>query len=57
MDKLEFYKKCYEDCKKILKAINEDPDFDDDTKERLTDTYLDLMNKYQSYIDYLILNE
>lgn len=56
MDKLEFYKKCYEDCKNIIKSINEDPDFDDETKERLTDHFLDLMNKYQRYIDYMILN-
>lgn len=57
MDKLEFYKKCYEDCKKIIKAINENPKFSEEEKEKLTDEFLDRMNKFQSYIDYLTLND
>lgn len=56
MTDLEKYKKYYEDCKKILQAINEDPDLDVETKSNLTDHFLDKMNEFQRYIDYLTLN-
>lgn len=57
MGKLEFYKKCYEDCKKIIKAINDNPKISEEEKEKLTDEFLDRMNKFQSYINYLTLND
>lgn len=56
MDKLTFYKRCYEDCKRVLKEISENADLDKDTKERLTDHLLDRMNKFKEYIDYLMSN-
>lgn len=56
MTDLEKYKKYYEDCKKILQSINEDPEFDEETKTKLTDHFLDKMNELQRYIDYLTLN-
>lgn len=57
MNDLEKYKKYYEDCKKMIQSIMDDPDFDKETKERLTDHFLDKMNQIRRYIDYLTLND
>ena len=51
MDKLEFYRKCYEDCKLVIADLNERDDIPERRKEVLIDKMLDKMNELKRLIE------
>lgn len=51
MNKLEFYRKCYEDCKLIIADLHERDDIPEGRKEVLIDKMLDKMNELKRLIE------
>ena len=51
MDKLEFYRKCYEDCKLIIADLSERKDLPEERKMALIDKMRDKMNELKRLIE------
>lgn len=51
MNKLEFYRKCFEDCKLVIADLYERDDIPKDRKEVLIDKMLDKMNELKRLIE------
>lgn len=58
MDKLEFYRKCYEDCKLVIRDLYNRDDLTEEKKMALIDKMLDKMNELKALIqdieDYML---
>lgn len=53
MDKLEFYRKCYEDCKLVIADLYARDDLPEERKSALIDQMLDKMNELKALIEEL----
>lgn len=51
MNKLEFYRKCYEDCELVIADLYHREDIPKERKEVLIDKMLDKMNELKKLID------
>lgn len=51
MNKLDFYRKCYEDCKLVIADLYERNDIPENRKEVLIDKMLDKMNELKRLIE------
>lgn len=51
MDKLEFYRKCYEDCKLVIAELYKREDIPKEKKMALIDQMLDKMNELKRIIE------
>ena len=58
MDKLEFYRKCYEDCKLVIDDLYKRNNLTEEKKMALIDKMLDKMNELKALIqdieDYML---
>lgn len=51
MNKLDFYRKCYKDCKLVIADLYERNDIPENRKEVLIDKMLDKMNELKRLIE------
>jgi hypothetical protein len=51
MNKLEFYRKCYEDCRLVIADLYKRDDIPKERKEALIDKMLDKMNELKRLIE------
>ena len=51
MNKLDFYRKCYEDCKLIIAELYKSKDISEERKMALIDKMLDKMNELKALIE------
>jgi hypothetical protein len=51
MNKLDFYRKCYEDCKLVIADLYERKDLPEERKMALIDKMLDKMNELKALIE------
>lgn len=53
MDRLKFYRKCYEDCKLVIADLMKREDLSEEKKEVLIDQFLTRMNELKAMIEEL----